>query len=219
MRRLVRQWIPAFIAIFFALLVLLGYALPDALAFNYRGQRTALHHILIEWAVIVGAFAFLMGLVNILRVHYHKIRFAEEGRGYSIVFLLAALLTSLLVAAEMVSPSSPDGAQGASTWLFNYVISPVGASLAALVAFTLALAAFSLLRSRRDWRTVLIFIPTVILMLLSSTPLPGMEPVLSTARDWLVNVFGMAGMRGLLLGVVLGTTIAGLRALWPRAES
>jgi hypothetical protein len=50
------------------------------------------------------------------------------------------------------------------------------------------------------------------LSLLGTTPLLGFE-WLSDIRDWLIHVPGMAGIRGLLLGVALGTVITGIRVL------
>jgi hypothetical protein len=58
----------------------------------------------------------------------------------------------------------------------------------------------------------LLFVIIVALSLLGSTPILGFRWT-SDLRDWLVKVPGMAGMRGLLLGVALGTVITGLRIL------
>jgi hypothetical protein len=98
-----------------------------------------------------------------------------------------------------------------SAAVFRYLISPLGASVAALLVFTLGLAAFRLLRARRNAGTVL-FLVIVILVLLGSTPLLGLG-WLAGVRDWIVNVPAMAGTRGLLLGVGIGTVITGLRVL------
>jgi succinate-acetate transporter protein len=95
--------------------------------------------------------------------------------------------------------------------VFDYVISPIGASLAALVVFTLALAAFRLVRVRRGVEAVF-FLLIVAVVLLGSVPVMGLE-WLADIRDWIVNVPGMAGMRGLLLGVALGTVVTALRVL------
>ena len=81
--------------------------------------------------------------------------------------------------------------------------------MAALLVFTLTLGAFRLLRARRSAGTVF-FLLVVALALMGTTPLIGLE-WLADVRDWIVNVPGMAGMRGLLLGVALGTTITALR--------
>jgi hypothetical protein len=200
MDRLVKHWIPALISILVCLLVLLGYAFPSVLSFPYQGQQTGLHAILTEWAVIVAAFAFLLGMVNVLRTHVK-------------IFLLAA--AGALAIALLYGPSGEMTQQ-----MLAYVIGPLGASLAALVVFTLTLAAFRLLRTRRSERAKsVVFILVVALVLLSTTPFMGAEGILSSIRDWVVNVIGMAGMRGLLLGVALGTAITALRVLWPRSES
>lgn len=218
MGHLVRQWIPFLIAAITALIVLLGYMLPDALAFNYHGQRTPVQHILAEWAVIVGSFALLLGLWNIGRVHIKKA--FRQRKIESLFFLFAALATLLLWLAAIFSPTQAvsELAARAVQGVYSYIISPIGASLAALVVVALALTAFRLLRARRGvWAFV--FGLVVIVTLLTTVPLVGLDPRLfSGIRHWVINVFGMAGMRGLLLGVVLGIAITALRFLWPRRE-
>lgn len=218
MGHLVRQWIPFLIAIITALIVLLGYIFPNALAFTYRGQRTPVQHILAEWAVIVGSFALLLGLWNVGRVHIKK-AFSQR-KIESLFFLFAALATLLLWLVAIFSPAQAvsELATRAVQGIYGYIIGPVGASLAALVVVALALAAFRLLRARRSvWASV--FGSVVIVTLLTTVPLAGLDPSLfSSIRHWVINVFGMAGMRGLLLGVVLGTAITALRFLWPRRE-
>jgi hypothetical protein len=218
MGHLVRQWIPFLIAIITALIVLLGYVFPNALAFTYHGQRTPVQHILAEWAVIVGSFALLLGLWNIGRVHVKKA--FRQRKIESLFFLFAALATLLLWLAAIFSPAPAvsELAAGAVQGVYSYVISPIGASLAALVVVALTMAAFRLLRVRRSvW--AIVFGSAAIVTLLTTVPLAGLDPGLfSSIRNWVVNVFGMAGMRGLLLGVVLGTAITALRFLWPRRE-
>jgi type IV secretory pathway VirB2 component (pilin) len=196
MGRIVKQWIPAFIAVIVCLLTL------------FAGLQV--RATLIEWAAIVAAFAFLLGLLNVGLVHLKAIR-SPQGGLYSIVFLASMAVSFVLVV------SSPD--KEPAQWIFRYVIGPVGASLAALMIFTLTLAASRMLRVRRDWRTWL-FILTAITVLVSSIPLLGLNwGLISGFRAFVVNVIGMAGMRGLLLGVVLGTVMTAIRALWPRSES
>jgi type IV secretory pathway VirB2 component (pilin) len=207
------------IALLVAATVLIGYVLPDAFAANYRGQRTPVYYILAEWAVIVGSFALLLGLWNLGRVHVKKA--FRQRRIESVFFLFSALATLLLWIAVIFSPAQgvSELAEGAVQGVYSYVISPVGASLAALVVVTLALAAFRLMRERRSMRAAFLFVPVVIVTLLTTIPLAGLNPELfSGIRHWVINVLGMAGMRGLLLGVVLGTAVTALRFLLPRRE-
>ena len=206
MSKLVKRWIPSLLfATVPGLVVLFGYLFPGQLLIHYRGRVVEWRDVLVEWAVIVAAFAFLLGTFNILHVHGGRIGHRRQGWPYSLVLLLAMMVA-------WIPPLLPAGISVRQTLdhaVFDYVISPVGASLAALVVFTLALAAFRLLRVRRGAGSVL-FLVIVAVALLGSAPLTGMG-WLADIRDWIVNVPGMAGMRGLLLGVALGTVITALR--------
>jgi len=207
MSSLIKKWIPLLIATITGLIVLFGYLFPGRLLIYYRGRVTEWRDVLVEWAVIVAAFAFLLGMFNILRVHGGQILRRRQGWPYSLVLLFAMLVAWV----PPILPSSVPIQETLDHAIFDYVISPLGASLAALVVFTLALAAFRLLRARRSAGAVL-FLLVVAVVLLGSVPFTGME-WLADIRDWIVNVPGMAGMRGLLLGVALGVVITGLRVL------
>ena len=203
MGNIVKQWIPAGIATLACLLTLF----------------TPARDIMVEGAIIVAAFAFLLGLLNVGRVHVNKALHEGESRVHSIVLLLAALL-ALGVTFLSLLPNSPQAAQFAADAMFNHVISPVGASLAALIAVALTLAAFRVLQVRRDWKAV-VFVLVTVFVLATSIPLAGLDWTLFAGlRGWVVDIFGMAGMRGLLLGVVLGTVVTAIRTLlWPRSDS
>jgi hypothetical protein len=208
MSKLVKQWIPSLLfATIPGLVVLLGYLFPGRLLIQYRGRVVEWRDVLAEWAVIVAAFAFLLGIFNILRVHGGRIGHWRQGWPYSLVLLLAMVVAWI----PPLLPAGIPGQEALDRAVFDYVISPVGASLAALVVFTLALAAFRLLRVRRGAGAVL-FLLTVAVVLLGSVPFIGLE-WLAGIRDWIINVPGMAGMRGLLLGVALGIVITALRVL------
>jgi hypothetical protein len=197
MVRIIRKWVPIFIATTAGLVALAGYLFPRTVLSDYRDR-------LVEWAVIIAAFAFILGLFNLLRVHSQRFLELKDGWEYSLVLLLVALISGI--------PSLLQGPTGGTTQkMLEYVITPLGASLASLVVFTLTLAAFRLLRQRWGFSSLL-FIAVVVLALLGSTPILGFR-WLGEVRDWLITVPGMAGMRGLLLGVALGTVITGLRVL------
>ena len=199
MSRLVKKWIPVAIAVSVGWVMLGCYLFPNQLTTSYQSH-------MVEWAVIVAAFAFLLGMFNILRVHSKQILRRRPGWYYSMVLLLAMLV-------GVVPAVLPEGAlqETFDHMVFDYVISPLGASLAALLVFTLALAAFRLIRTQLSLAT-LGFLVVVIVVLLNSVPLVGLG-WLVPIRDWIVNVPGMAGMRGLLLGVALGTAITAIRVL------
>jgi hypothetical protein len=202
MSSLIKRWIPILLfAIFPGLIVLLGYLTPEWGLAYFRDW-------LVEGAVIVSAFAFLLGIFNVLGVHGGRVFRRRQGWVYSAVLLLTLLLA---MAPPLLSilPSHIPGRSLFDRITFDYVITPLGASLGALLVFVLTMGVFRLLRTRRSAEAVL-FLLVVVLVLLGSTPLPGLE-WLAEVRMWIVTVPGMAGMRGLLLGVALGTVITALR--------
>lgn len=213
-RRLIRKYIPTLIAIGTGALVLLGYLVPAQ-------PLTGIRDRMVEWAAIVAAFAFLLGLLNVLHVHGWRVFRSRQGKFYSLTLLATAAISATVTILQRLSGNrTHDWTQ----WMLKYLLNPLGASLAALVAFTLALAAFRLLRARRSMEAIG-FTLVAIAALVTSTPFVGSEhlPFFGSIREWLVNVFAMTGMRGLLLGVALGTLITALRVLLgvdrPHSES
>ena len=189
----------AIIAIASGILVILGYFFP--------GMFGGIQSVLIGWAIILAAFALLLGIFNLAMVHWKKVGNKEPGRVYSIVLLVSLFLTIIIVTS-----SGPAGSW--SLWVFNTFQVPVEVSLLAVLAVVLVFAGARLLSRRPKWNTIL-FLATVLLVLLGSVPLFffGEITPLIAVRNWLAQVPAVAGARGLLLGVALGTVATGLRIL------
>ena len=188
------------LAVISGLVVLLGYwiELPGL---------AALRNLLIGWAATLAGVAILVGILNLLSVHWAKISQPRPGGGYSLALLITFVLTLLVALVD-----TPTG--NWSLWIFRYVQLPVEASLLALLAITLVVAIFRMLYRRFDWFS-LVFIGTAILVLVGSTYLPQINlPLLYSFRNWLLQVPVVAGARGILLGVGLGVVAAGLRILF-----
>jgi hypothetical protein len=166
--------------------------------------------ILVDWAVLLAAMALLIGLLNLLSVHWSKVSQQEAGWPYSAVLLLFFLVT--LGLGLLFGPDSP-----VILFLFNNVQLPVEASLMALLAVSLTVAGFRMVRRRRDVASLL-FVGVGFLVLLGTGPwLVGSEGSANTLfrdiRNWLAQIWAAGGARGILLGVALGATATGLRVL------
>jgi hypothetical protein len=187
------------VAIAVGLVVLLGYFLPIDILVSLR-------IVFLEWAVILAAFALLIGVFNLVYVHWRKTTAAQVASVYSFVFLISLLLTVLVVG--WFGPTHEF-----SLWIFNYVQVPLETSLMALLAVVLAYACARLLRRRLNTVSV-IFVVTALIVLITATPIMGIDlPGLSEFRSWVVRVPAVAGTRGILLGVALGIIATGLRIL------
>ena len=194
--------VAAIIAIGTGLIVLLGYFFSFPILLQAR-------QFLLDWAMILAAVAVIVGLANLIAVHFRRASKPEKGRAYSIV-LLVALLGTLALGLALGPQSTPMQA------VFNGIQLPVEASLMAVLAVTLLYAAIRLLRWRTDWMAI-VFIVTALLIFLGTAPLPfvGYIPLVSDLlRPFIAQVPAAAGARGILLGVALGTLLTGLRILF-----
>lgn len=188
----------AVVAIVAGVIVLVGYFTPWL-----AGTRA----LFLQWAVILAAFALLIGVVNLLTVHLRKMGKSKKGGIYSLALWVAFFITVGVVALD-----GPDGSQ--SVYLFNNIQIPVEASLLTLLVVTLAVASIRLLRRKAGLFTY-VFIGTAFLVLLGTAPLYGLGEVsfLYQVRTWIAGVLSVAGARGVLLGVALGTVATGIRVL------
>jgi hypothetical protein len=191
---LLKRSVATAIAISVGLFVLLDFFVQNA----FIGT---LKFVFVKWAIIVAAFAMILGFFNILIVHLNKILRFKQGWFYSIFLVLTMMIVLILGLIE--------GPQGSLTSrIFQYVLFPLQATIFSLLAFFVASAAYRAFRLR-SWESALLVI-TGVIVLLGQVPLWG---ALTTFKEWILGVPNMAGARGILLGVALGTVATGLRVL------
>jgi hypothetical protein len=165
----------------------------------------AIGAMLLNWITLILAFALFLGFINVIRVHGSRIRSRASGYFYSIVLLL-----SLLVTLALGLPAGPNAAP--SRFIFDFILQPLEATFFALLAIFIVLAAFRAFRIH-SLETLLFALFTVI-VLLGQVPLGVyLWAELPVIKDWILNVPTLAGVRGILLGVALGTIATGLRVL------
>jgi len=174
--------------------------------------------LLIEWALILAAFALLLGYINLIAVHIRRVR-QGESIFYSIALIvsswfalglwggsvLRALQAGLPLQNAIRGTDSLDG-------VFNLIIAPAQSALGALLAILVAVAGFRALRTRRSVG-MLLFVLTAIIVALTQPAVPPIGAILRPIRELLIDPVTTGGLRGLLLGVALGSIVVGLRLL------
>lgn len=163
--------------------------------------------VLLQWAVIVAAFAMITGLINIFLVHFSRVFRRERGWGYSIVVILA--MWTVLVFG-FLDPAGPHGA--VVSWLFRYVQYPLQATIMALLAFFALSAGYRAFRKRSPEATIMLVSASLVLLGYAAAVSDLGGPI-GAIRDWILSVPAMAGVRGILIGVALGAVATALRLL------
>ena len=196
-----KRAIPMAVASGVGILVLLSYFVEGSFGLKDASD------LILHWVTILGAFALILGIINILRVHVKRIVSARPGWIYSFV-----LLTVMLFVIVMgVLPGGGGLMNPFVDWTFTYVFLPLNATIFSLLAFFVASAAYRTFRLRSPEATVMVIAGLIVLV--GQVPLGGLLPGLSQVSGWLLDTPVMAAVRGILLGVALGTITAGLRVL------
>lgn len=198
--RKIRAPIIAIIAISTGVIVLLGYFLSVPVLNNLR-------LLLLGWGVTLVGVAALLGVVNLVLVHLDRLRDPKKNGLMSVVVIVAFALT--LGAGLWLTPANPDFQQ-----VVTAIQAPLETSLMAMLAVTLAYASLRLLRRRRDLFSILFVFSALFFLILGSGILPFIDdlPVLPGLLGFIERL-PLAGARGILLGVALGSITTGLRIL------
>ncbi|HSH03767.1 MAG TPA: hypothetical protein VLL52_14725 [Anaerolineae bacterium] len=172
--------------------------------------RQGLARAFLDWGTLLAAFALLLGLVNLLLVHTR--RTITNRNPYSAVLVITIFIVFFAALLDTAKVTT-----NALAFLFENVLQPLESALASLLIFFLIFASIRLAQSRQD-RWTLIFLGTATLTLIASTQLPPAIPTiiqttLSQIYYYLNTIIVTAGIRGILIGLALGTITMSLRIL------
>jgi hypothetical protein len=176
------------------------------------------YELLLDWARIIGAFALVLGIGSLFRTHWDKIRRRRSGYGYNAVTLLSF---GLMVWAGLLYGTGEGSigqrlteVQDGATfeWLFNNVQVPLDATMFALLAFFIASAAYRTFRARNIEATLLLV--TAVIVMLGRVPIGEMiYDRMPDVYEWIMQYPAVAGKRGILFGVALGSIATSLRII------
>jgi hypothetical protein len=158
----------------------------------------------IDWLIIVGVFAVVLGILSLVTVNLEKIR--RKSQGYRHAWVLLAGLVFMVVAGIMT------GTGQESLFLrlgYNAILNPITATMFALLAFYIASAAYRAFRARSALATILLL--SAIIVMLGRVPAGEVIPGIPWLTDWLINVPNMAAKRAITIGLGLGGSATALK--------
>lgn len=170
------------------------------------------------WLTIVGGFTLLLGVVSITRVNWAAVKKKKKGWEYKILTLLGIFVMAI---PSLLSPdwSIRFGRNEGSIydWFFQYLMSPMMATMFATLAFYIASAAYRAFRARSTEATLLLI--TATLVMLWRIPMgewflnlfPGDIP--SLLNTYIMGGINMSVQRGIIIGAALGAASMSLRII------
>jgi hypothetical protein len=187
------------LAIGVGIVILLGYFLPLPFLQDIR-------NVLIGWAVTLAGVAGLVGIINLAGAHWRKLTAPRNRDYYSFILLLALIIS--FGAGLVLTPSDPEYQK-----TVTFIQMPVAASLMAVLAIVITLSGLRILQRRKGIMGIVFVGSTLVFMAVGSGLLTTTQSntvgFILTALNWLP----LAGGRGILLGIALGSLATGLRIL------
>ncbi len=166
------------------------------------------YEIILNWLQTLLAFAFLLGTVSLVRMHFHKIRNRADDRFFSWVTLvgLVGMIGLGFFHPQHQLPGSP------FNLMFLNVQVPIEATMFSLLAFYIASAAFRAFRARTLEATLLLVAACIVM--LGRVPIGDLiHHSIPDATQWILNVPNLAAKRGVMIGVGLGMMATALKII------
>ena len=202
-----RREIPIAICFLVGISFILEYFIPHK-------QVLSIFETIRQWAIIVIAFAYVLGIANLLRINSHVIQRKGRDWPYKII-LVVSLFFMITVGIIFDILGIRLGGIGEGTifgWVYFHAQYPLQATMFSLLAFFIASAAFRAFRIRTFQASLLAV--TAILVMIGRVPVgESLWGGFPDFTEWIMNVPQLAGKRAIMIGAALGAISTALKVL------
>lgn len=167
---------------------------------------------LLVWGLILAAAAYLLGLLNLVQINLPKVLKREPDWGYKAVMLVSVAVTLVI---GFVGAEARYDAGTSYKWVYDFVLTPLNATMFSLLAFYIASAAFRAFRARNLEATLLL--GAAVLVMIGRVPfgegLPIIGEFMPRVVNWIMDVPNTAARRAIFIGSALGAIATALRVI------
>ena len=181
--------------------------------FSPHPYSKSLYNEVINWSLIIGPFALVLGVATLVQTHWIRIRRRAEYWQYSFVVFIGMIV--MVAIGNTFGPSHQ-----AFKWLFKYIQVPMDATMFSLLAFFIASASYRAFRARTLEATLLLV--AALIVMIGNAPIgdfiwnkimPFGDNLPSTVRQWILENPNLSSRRGVILGVSLGIISQSIRII------
>jgi len=188
------------------------------MAFQYfvpHHVSATIYQYALNWTIIIGIFTLTVGIGSLINLHYDRISKRKEKWMYSVVTLVALAFMTIL---GLLSPNALQDPKSFFMTMYFYVLSPVQATMFALLAFFIASAAYRAFRAKTLLATLLMI--SAVIVMLGRVPigdmLVGWLPEgmrFSDIARFILDYPNTAAKRAIYIGVGLGVGVTALKII------
>jgi len=194
-----KRRLPLAICFVMGVVMIIQYFIPHPLSLNFGSMIN-------KWYIVLAAFALVLAIGNLIRHHSKKIQKRKQGWPYSVVTLTSMFAMSAIGLFWGVAPDS------LYQLIYLHILTPLGATMFALLAYFMSSAAYRAFRARSLEATLLLAAAFIVMIGFMpfgqyiSTHLPPFA-------EWIMRVPNMASQRGILFGVAFGSIATALKII------
>lgn len=197
-----RQQVPLAITFIVGLFMAIQFFVPHEFS-------AAFYNAGLDWMIIIGIFAMLLGIISLFRLHLDKIRKRVPSWGYSLIVIISYLVTVVAGLGWGIEQGTP------LLWIYNAIVVSIQSTMFALLAFFIASAAYRAFRAHSIMATILLI--TAVVVMLGRVPIGeyiSIGPLhIPAVSDWFLNVPNLAAKRAITIGVGLGAAAMSLKII------
>jgi len=202
---------PLLLVFIFGIMGIIPYYIPHAAYQNFdNGLRN-------DFLRILSAFAIILGLVSLMRVHHDKIKRKRENWQFSYVLIIGFVVSGIIgllggVEGELFLPTRIAGFQFDIQTLYLNIIVPLGSTMFALLAFFMASASYRAFRARSLESSLLL--GAAFIIMIGVLPLADrISTHLPSFAQWVMDIPNVAAKRGITFGIALGGIATSLKII------
>ena len=201
-----KRTVPLMIVMVGGILMMVQYFIP------HQASQTIFNYYT-EWTPILVAFALILGVGSLTKIHSHRIRRKAKNWQYSWAVIIPLYLMPVL--AHIWPESLWGGMESPSVFhfIFMHIQVPIQATMFSLLAFYIASAAFRAFRAKSALATVLLLAAVVVML--------GQVPIgavfgkwLPETGLWILRYPNLAAKRAIMLGVGFGILATNLKIIF-----
>lgn len=159
-----------------------------------------------KWTVIVAAFALIIGLINISRIHVNHIIRRTKGQWMFSLWCLAIMY--IMLAAGLLGTTKNPGYQ----WLYTWVFLPIDATMYSSLAFFISSAAYRAFKAR-NIESAIMLVSGIVVMLMNAPIGTIIWSGFPVVGSWIMKTPVVGAQRAFMITFVLGTVALGVRTL------
>lgn len=209
-----RRHVPLAITFICGIVIALQFFLvPSKITEPYQATVNYYGSTLTNWANLLANFIIGFGLVNILFIHVRRVTRPKSvsERFYS-AWLLFVMFVFVFVGLFGYDRMWWKPLNANWSWLQNYVLAPLDATVYAALIFYMASGCYRSFRARNFESAMLLVVG--FLSLMYKTPLFQVyTPWVTTLIDWVSTYPAMGAYRGIQVSAALGAILLGIRTL------